>query len=69
MKKLFLLVLVVFFWFNGNAKTFESLKITATSEALFKGEQKGKKTVHVKSYKKKSGTTVRSHKRSAPRRH
>lgn len=31
-------------------------------------EIKGKKTVKVKSYKKKNGTTVKSHKRSKPKR-
>ncbi|RKS23167.1 hypothetical protein CLV94_2072 [Flavobacterium endophyticum] len=69
MKKLFLLLLVSFFCFGGNAKTFEPLKITETSEAFFKGAQQRKKTVHVKSYKKKNGTTVKSHKRRSPRSH
>lgn len=43
-----------------------ALAILATSFVVPEAEAKGRKTVHVKSYKKKNGTRVLPHKRSPP---
>ena len=67
MKKILFLLAFVFSFAFGNleAKTLSANKKETSFSTCF---QHGKKTVSVKSYKRKNGTVVKAHKRSAPRR-
>lgn len=72
MKKLLLLFLICFMGvLNARTIPTETIVIETSFSTESKTEllQKRKKTVSVKSYKRKSGKTVKAHKRRPPRKH
>lgn len=63
MKKVILLSIIGLFLVSSTP-----IIASTSASAEYSTELKGKKSVKVSSYKKKNGTTVKSHKRSKPSR-
>jgi len=68
MKKLAVLIMAALFAFGAAGAVYPTDAWAKSSKSSGKSSGSSKKTVSVKDYKKKDGTRVKEHKRSAPRR-